>query len=81
MILVACSLLREIAVLSAGTKDTKYEASASTLLKPTILSGPTESYNGRKRILFIYIKFLYFEQIFVVTLFIFLTKLQLNKLP
>ena len=52
-----------IAVLSAGTRDTKYEASASTLSKPAILSGPTKSYNDRKLILFVlvFFKFLYFN--------------------
>ena len=49
IILVACSLLREMAVLSAGTRDTKYEASASTLSKPAMLSGPTESYIDRNK--------------------------------
>lgn len=53
IIVVAWSLLREIPLLSAGTKDTKYEASASTLSKPGISSGPTECYSNRKHISFI----------------------------
>jgi len=37
-------------VLSAGTRETKYEASTSTLSKPPMLSGPTESSESHEEV-------------------------------